>query len=250
MKEKGKKKEKVKKNPKEILKNIGIGVLLCVWACVAFYIVNFVISYLLLWILGKDTIVQPLWTTVHSALVYSISAVVIILTPAKIDKKWKPTREKLGLTELPTFTDIGLSILGFFATILISGIVINFLQSMHLIDGGETQNIGYSHLAAGFERIVAFIALVIVAPIAEELIYRGWLYDKIKSKACAPIAIVLVSIAFGVMHGQWNVGITVGIMSIVMCIERELTGTIYAGILTHMFKNGIAFAFLILQGVL
>jgi hypothetical protein len=33
-------------------------------------------------------------------------------------------------------------------------------------------------------------------------------------------------------------------MSIFMCIARELTGTIYAGILMHMIRNGIAFYFL------
>jgi membrane protease YdiL (CAAX protease family) len=94
------------------------------------------------------------------------------------------------------------------------------------------------------DRVIGFVALVIFAPIAEEIIFRGWLYGKLKKYCKTVIAIVLTSILFGFMHGQWNVGITVGIMSAIMCVERELTGSIYAGIITHMLKNGIAFWYL------
>ena len=43
------------------------------------------------------------------------------------------------------------------------------------------------------------------------------------------------------MHGQWNVGINVFAMSIVLCVMREITGSIYSGILLHMLKNMLAF---------
>ena len=112
---------------------------------------------------------------------------------------------------------------------------------MNLIDASQTQNVGYSNLATGFDRAVAFIALVVITPFAEEVIFRGWLYRRLKNKSGVTAAIVLTALLFGALHGQWNVGITVGIMSVIMCIEQELTGTIYAGILTHMIKNGVAF---------
>ena len=110
----------------------------------------------------------------------------------------------------------------------------------------ETQELGYSTQIVGLDRVVAFLALVVIAPFFEELVFRGWLYGKLKKYNSVPIAILLVSLLFGILHGQLNVGITVGVMSVIMCIERELTGTIYAGILTHMLKNGIAFCLLFL----
>ena len=70
------------------------------------------------------------------------------------------------------------------------------------------------------------------------------MYGKLRSRLSAIPAIIIVSALFGLMHGQWNVGVVVGIMSVFMCIARELTGTIYAGILIHMIKNGVAFYFL------
>ena len=51
------------------------------------------------------------------------------------------------------------------------------------------------------------------------------------------------------MHFQWNVGVNVFALSVVLCALREITGTIYAGILTHMIKNGVAFYLLYLVGI-
>ena len=62
------------------------------------------------------------------------------------------------------------------------------------------------------------------------------------------ISILLVSLLFGVVHMQWNVGVNVFALSVVLCGMREITGTIYAGILTHMLKNGIAFFLLYVFG--
>ena len=80
-----------------------------------------------------------------------------------------------------------------------------------------------------------------IAPIAEEVVFRGWLYGKFRSKMPAYLSIVLVSALFGLMHGQWNVGINVFCLSIVLCLLREVTGTIWSGIVLHMLKNGLAF---------
>ena len=93
------------------------------------------------------------------------------------------------------------------------------------------------------------IALVFIAPIAEEIIMRGWLYGKLRSRLPLPLAIVLTSILFGFLHGQWNVGVGVFALSLVLCSLREITGTIWSGILLHILSNGIAFYLLYIGGV-
>jgi membrane protease YdiL (CAAX protease family) len=52
---------------------------------------------------------------------------------------------------------------------------------------------------------------------------------------------LVVSVLFGIAHGQWNVGIDVFALSVSMCVLRELTGSIWAGALVHIIKNLIAF---------
>ena len=91
---------------------------------------------------------------------------------------------------------------------------------------------------------IAFFFLVVVAPVCEEIIFRGWLYGKLRARIPAVPAILLVSLLFAVLHGQINVGVTVFAMSIGMCIQRELTGTIWSGMVLHMIKNAIAFYYL------
>ena len=215
--------------------------LLLVWVGAICIASQYIISYPMLWILGRVKFTLPVWTTVRSALIYVLSLTLIIFVPKLIKKTWATSFEKLGLKKFLTFTDIGIGIISFIATIIISSIVLPILQSMNLIDAGQAQVTGYENLYNPADRIVGFIALVIIAPIAEELIFRGWLYDKLKKYCKTSVAIILTSALFGLLHGQWNVGITVAIMSAVMCVSRELTGTIHAGIITHMLKNGIAF---------
>ena len=124
-------------------------------------------------------------------------------------------------------------------------------------DANEAQDVGFNTFIFGFDRLLAFFTLVVVAPIAEEVIFRGWLYGKIRSKlskevghlTAAIVASLLVSLAFGAIHMQWNVGVNVFAMSLVACALREITGTIYAGIMLHMLKNGVAFYLLYVTGM-
>ena len=113
----------------------------------------------------------------------------------------------------------------------------------------EAQNIGYTTLLYGSDRIFSFIATAIIAPIVEEIVFRGWLYGKIRSRLNMFASIFIVSLLFGLVHMQWNVGVNVFATSIVLCALREMTGTIYSGILVHIIKNGIAFYLVYVMGM-
>ena len=182
--------------------------------------------------------------TLYSALVYVVSLVITIFVPWKLAKS-KTTRDELGLRGLPTWTDILLAPVGFIVFMIVAVILVAILQSIFPgINWNESQDVGFSNLISSSDFILAFISLVVVAPVAEELIFRGWLYGKLRAKIPAIPAMLVVSILFGIVHGQWNVGVTVFVMSIAMCTLREITGTIWGGILIHILKNGIAFYFL------
>ena len=182
--------------------------------------------------------------TLYSALVYVVSLVITIFVPWKLAKS-KTTRDELGLRGLPTWTDILLAPVGFIVFMIVAVILVAILQSIFPgINWNESQDVGFNNLISSSDFILAFISLVVVAPVAEELIFRGWLYGKLRAKIPAIPAMLVVSILFGIVHGQWNVGVTVFVMSIAMCTLREITGTIWGGILIHILKNGIAFYFL------
>ena len=161
----------------------------------------------------------------------------------------KPTRDGLGLTGLPTWTDIGLAPIAFVASLIVSQALLALFSLFPWFNATETQAIGYSTAIFGFDRLLAFVSLCVIAPIAEELIFRGWLYGKQRLKTGAIFAILINAIFFGVMHGQWNVALTVGAMGAASCFLREITGTAYSGILLHILKNSIAFILLFVYGL-
>lgn len=251
--------------------------LLLVWVAAAVIVAQLIVGYLMLWILGRETFLQPVPTAIYSALSYILALAWILLVTPKITIKLKIEnetkngkrlvngklapkvmgREDLGLKGLPTWTDIGLAPVGFImATLLAAGLVAIF-NIFPWFDAEQAQEVGFSIYLTGFEKIVAFLILVVVAPIAEELIFRGWLYGKLRpmlsekmsDRTSMMISIFLVSLLFGIVHMQWNVGVNVFAMSIVLCGLREITGTIYAGILMHMIKNGVAFYLLYVLGI-
>lgn len=248
---------------------------LLIWVAAAVIVAQLVIGYLMLWTLGRETFLQPVPTALYSALSYIIALIWVLFATPRIITKLKITnrrragehydkttsdvmsRNDLGLSGVPTWTDIGLAPVGFIvATLLAAGLVAIF-NIFPWFDAEQTQEVGFSIYVTGFDRIVAFVILVLVAPIAEELIFRGWLYGKLRpmlsermsNAASIAISIFLVSLLFGIIHLQWNVGVNVFAMSVVLCGLREVTGTIYAGILMHMVKNGVAFYLLYVLGI-
>ena len=262
--------EEKERKPKASWKNVCFSVLIMlVWVGATIIALQYIIGYILIWILGAEKLSQPVWLAIYSTLVYTSSLLLVIFVPkglaakrasknknTKVVTKGSSDREELGLRGLPTWTDIGLAPAGFIVYWLIASGLMAVFEKFPWFNAEEVQNIGFSAYIFGFDRIVAFITLVVVAPIAEEIIFRGWLYGKMRGKlnekvsdgVSMVISTFLVSLLFGIVHGQWNVGVDVFVMSLVLCGMREVTGTVYSGVLLHMLKNGVAFYHMLFMG--
>lgn len=248
--------------------------LLLIWVAAAVIVSQLIVGYLMLWILGEYTFSQPVPTAIYSALSYVLALLWVVFATPKISVRLKITkagnrridrklaakrisREDLGLRGLPTWTDIGLAPVGFVASTLLAAGLVAVFNIFPWFNAEQAQDVGFSTFVFGWDRVVAFIVLVVVAPVAEELIFRGWLYGKLRTMlsekvsdvASMVVSIFLVSLIFGAIHMQWNVGVNVFAMSVVLCGLREITGTIYAGIITHMLKNGVAFYLMYVLGM-
>lgn len=237
------------------------------WVALSMTASQYIIAYPMSWILGSD-ITSPLWTCVYYALTYLLTLAFVILLPPRLfqlvreqSSKHQPksasktnvnpstnllatNATELGLQHLPTFVDIGLAPIGYIVYLFGANILLNIMTIFPWFQSDQAQEVGFGYFITTGDRILALIALVIIAPVAEEIVMRGWLYGKLRSRIKAPIAILLVSLLFGFLHGQWNVGVSVFMLSLVLCSLREITGTIWSGMLLHILSNGIAFYFL------
>ena len=187
---------------------------------------------------------------VVAAVVYTLTIVIVIGVPL-LWRKIRTTREELGLSRLPDWFDIFLAPASFVVYMLLAGALLAAVTGLFPgFDAEEVQDVGFEDLSHSYEYALAFITLVIIAPVAEEVLLRGYLYGKLRKVSSLVTAMLISSLLFSVMHFQWNVALNVLPLGIVLVVLREMTGSIWAGILLHMLKNGVAFYLLFVNPTL
>ena len=183
-------------------------------------------------------------STVTNIFVYCLAIAIIIGVPYLV-KKRGTTLKDIGLDRLPRWKDFLWLLAGLVAYIILTLIVTSISMALFpQADYNEAQNTGFSGLANQFEFVLAFISLVIVAPVAEEVIFRGYLFGKLRKNAQVWISVLLTSALFAIAHFQFNVALDTFALGVVLALLRVASGSIWASILLHMLKNGIAFYFL------
>lgn len=158
----------------------------------------------------------------------------------------------LGLHRRLNWRDIGFAAIGAMAYFALYFIILISVNAILPVDTSQEQAVGFDH-ATGGALLLAFISLVILPPIVEEIMFRGFLFSGLKRRFGITIAIVFTSILFAAPHlltGKegllWVAAIDTFSLSIVLCYLREITGALYAPILVHAIKNSIAFVALFL----
>jgi membrane protease YdiL (CAAX protease family) len=167
-------------------------------------------------------------------------------------RRYKDGLRAIGL-RAPRWTDplYGLAI--FLPYLIVDFIILTLLGS--LIPGlniKEKQQLGFNSVSGIGEMTLTFISLVILPPIAEEILFRGFLYSSLKKNLPKIIAVLATSALFAIGHlpeggaaGPFYVGaIDTFILSLFLLYLREKTGGLWANMTLHALKNGIAFVYL------
>lgn len=187
-------------------------------------------------------------------LVYLVALVFTVLSSKYIMKQTTSWRE-FGLEQrLPRWRDIGWAPLAFIIYVVLSGIFLRIVTYLFpdLIDLDQKQAVGFENITTQYELVAAYLTLTVLAPIAEELLFRGFLFSKLRRYLNAGLTILLTTILFAILHVlgitedgqvqlQWAAVADVFVLAVVLGILREKTGSVWAGILLHAIKNSLAF---------
>ena len=85
------------------------------------------------------------------------------------------------------------------------------------------------------------LCVVVIQPLAEEVLYRGALYSAFDSLWGQRAAIVGSSMLFGALHGELSIIAGTMTLGLAFGILRAHSGSIFPGYLAHVANNGIAF---------
>jgi membrane protease YdiL (CAAX protease family) len=91
---------------------------------------------------------------------------------------------------------------------------------------------------------IAVFLICVVAPIAEETFFRGFLYGGLRQRFSQIPASTMSGLVFGLVHAPTGITtvIPLAVFGIGLALLYERTGSIWPGIIAHAINNSIALA--------
>lgn len=234
---------------KVILKKALYVFLFSTWTIVAFLLGSTLIG-LLIGILADTAILNWLITPVGeltlAALVY-VAGTAFLLLPLGLRRvRGSELKEWLGLQWRSVRKMVSWAFLTWGIYFLSYAVIVILLLLVQLpgVDLQQKQEVGFTNPHGFIEFAAAFVTLVIIAPIFEELMFRGFLFGRLRTVSNFWVSAIITSLIFAVLHLQLNVGIDVFVLSLFLCFLREKFQSIWPGVMVHMLKNGLAYTLL------
>jgi membrane protease YdiL (CAAX protease family) len=100
-------------------------------------------------------------------------------------------------------------------------------------------------LSGAGAKIIGFLAIVVIGPIVEEMLFRGYLQTALSKRMKPWLAIVVASCAFAAIHLQPAAFPMLALVGGVFGFLYYRTGSLRVSMVLHMLNNGLAFAALL-----
>ncbi len=90
------------------------------------------------------------------------------------------------------------------------------------------------------------LLIVIIAPLAEEVCFRGMLFGGFRTRMPMVVAALAAGLVFGLLHYStgWSTVPQLAVLGAAFALIYDRTGSLWPAILLHMFNNACALAFL------
>jgi uncharacterized protein len=150
------------------------------------------------------------------------------------------TLRRLGLRRFVA-SALGLAALTYFAYLIFAAIYGALVQPEQ---DDLTRELGLDE--GGFGVVVAGVLIIAVAPVSEEVFFRGFMYGGLRSRLPVWAAAAISGAIFGLLHYTDPDSLTVvpqlALLGVVLAWLYERTGSLWPAIILHVINNAIAFA--------
>lgn len=177
-------------------------------------------------------------SVVTGAIVYG--GIVMFLVGAFVYRGLSPARV-FGIGSAPFLSALGRALIALAAAYPILMLV----QSMvHGVSGGDldVQDIVrfLQKAESPRDRWAVLVMAVVVAPVAEEVIFRGFLYSTAKKYAGAFVSAVATSLLFAGLHGHMPSVPALFTLAMCLVLAYEKTGTLLVPMIMHSVFNAVS----------
>lgn len=164
-------------------------------------------------------------------------------------KRHKTKVSVLGMKR-PRLRDAGYGLMAYPIYFLIFAVItVIASQLIPSLNVTQKQELGFDNVQGTVPLVLTFISLVILPPLVEEFLFRGFLYTSMRKYLKFIGAALVTSLLFAVAHlpaggaagPLYIAAIDTFLLSLVLCFLREKTGSLWAGITLHALKNCVAF---------
>lgn len=95
-------------------------------------------------------------------------------------------------------------------------------------------------------RLAMVLCAVILAPLVEEMLFRGFIYPVLKRFGSAPMALLSSSLLFALIHGHLAVLPALMLFSVLLTLAYERSGCLWVPTLMHAIFNAINIGLMVL----
>ena len=163
-----------------------------------------------------------------------LTAVAVLLTYFIIEKAKKSSLAKETDIRKVSGMHIGLTIIAATGAMFFLNFMLNILPIPKELLGSLSS--GMKNLSA-YPFWQAILANAILIPIMEEVVFRGYLFNRLSKAMPEIVAALITSVIFGLCHGGIVWATWAFVVGMIICVFRIKTGSIIPGMIFHIIMN-------------
>lgn len=151
----------------------------------------------------------------------------------------RPTAAQFGLRPGPVGRCILVAAAGFVAYLAFQAAYVSIFGAPE--EQTTLRDLGAD--AGGGAKIAVGIAVIGIAPVAEEFFFRGFVFGALRSRYAIVPAALLAGGLFGIIHAPTGIEAVppLIVLGVVFCLVYELSGSLFPAIALHGVNNMLAF---------
>lgn len=171
----------------------------------------------------------------YASEIATVGAVITIPVMCYLFRKDRIEEKMLGLNKTGKITIsrfVVIAVMGIFACVAFNNLII--LSSISTVSQGYQET---SRLVYQSPFLVQMLGLGILVPVAEELVYRGLLFKRMRQNMPFKTAMIFSALIFGVIHGNLVQFIYAGVLGLALAYLYEKTNSLKAPVILHVAMN-------------